>query len=61
MLHPLLSRASNTADFHNTQKRHRELGKMSRQKNMSQMKEQKKKIIAINLSKMEISNMPDRI
>ena len=43
MLHPLLSRASNTADFHNTQKRHRELGKMSRQKNMSQMKEQKKK------------------
>ena len=39
--------------------RKRELGKLRRQKNMSQMKEQDK-ITARDLSKRESSNMPDR-
>jgi len=38
---------------------HKDLDKMRRQTNMSQMKAQDK-ITARNLSEMEISNMPDR-
>ena len=57
---PLLSRAGNVADFLIHRSKHRELGKIKRQRNISQIKIKQVKITARELNEMEISNMPDR-
>ena len=55
----LLSRAEYIATFVNTEKRIREVEKIRRQRNLSQMKEQDK-AIAGGLGETDISNMPER-
>ena len=47
------------AEFPDKQKKHRDLHKMRRQRKLFQMKEQGK-TLARDLSKTDISNMPDR-
>ena len=54
----LLSRAGDIVNVPNTY-RHRELNKMRRSRNLSQMREQDK-ITARDPNKIERSNMPDR-
>ena len=58
-IRPLLSRAGDIAHFPTQRSRCRELEKMKRQMNMSQMKEQDK-TTAKDLRKIDISNVHDR-
>ena len=57
-IRPVLSEAGDVT-FLTHRNRQRELDKMRRQRNMAQI-ENENKIIARELNKMEISNMPDR-
>jgi len=58
-IRPLPSKPGDIADFPNTDNRHRDLHKMRKQRNLSQMKEQDK-AMARDLSETDISTMRDR-
>ena len=54
----LTSRKGDVVDFPNTQKQHRDLDKMRRQRNLSKMKEQDEATEIF--SERDVSNMPDK-
>ena len=58
MIKPLLSGAGTITGFPNTEKKRNDLNKKQRQRNSSQKKEQEK-VMARDLIKTYISNMPE--